>query len=390
MRLWSTTASIAQNEPTVLAITETVTAMSICVWIAVHFGTWTHVIIGAAIAPLLLLRTDTSCVRAQKCFGFFVDKIEGSRTYIGVPLILIFPIVVIGLRIGVTLVDVLTRCRTAIQSIPSNWWRVAIASDSVVSPEWLPLPTSQAGLQEIGDQDIAESRIYHFVQKIVVEIMDKRTPIATRFLIGACVTPWTIGAILSGIAYRWSIKSTAVIWFPLLWALQPTKPADRSWETYLRVEADLKKPQLVAVVSVVTLALFAFKYILWVVRHNLAVHGEAWRDWIHNWSPALADSSLCDAIIAWVRPGAFPLWQIAAVLNSVLGVFMWLRIRRWLAEFKNKTSSTDESIAHTFKVTFFFRRLLTSYAIVCNGFIAWHLVRKLPVPPIGSDFFPWL
>jgi hypothetical protein len=103
-----------------------------------------------------------------------------------------------------------------------------------------------------------------------------------------------------------------------------------------------------------------------------------------------ADSPLADAVIAVVRPGAIPLWQVAVFVNSLLGILLWWRIRDWVAHFNHGLPPTDLSITRTLGVTFFFRHLLTSYVILCDLYIAIELARKLPVPEIGWKLFPWL
>ena len=60
MRWVSSRESVRQGEPSVLAIVETLVAMGLSLWIAVHFATVEHVVIGACVAPLLMLRTDES------------------------------------------------------------------------------------------------------------------------------------------------------------------------------------------------------------------------------------------------------------------------------------------------------------------------------------------
>lgn len=81
---------------------------------------------------------------------------------------------------------------------------------------------------------------------------------------------------------------------------------------------------------------------------------------------------------------------MATLLNSLLGLFVWWKVRIWLAHFRHEVPVSDESITRTLAVTFFFRRLLTSYVIVCNGLMALQLARRLPVPEIGWKMFPWV
>lgn len=72
IRLWSTAESVEAEEVSLLAVLEAVAAVCLTVYLAVRepitlpwlgwevFGDWTHVVVGAALAPLLLLRTERS------------------------------------------------------------------------------------------------------------------------------------------------------------------------------------------------------------------------------------------------------------------------------------------------------------------------------------------
>ena len=74
MRWVSNKESVRKGEPSVLAIAETLVAMGLALWIAVHFGTVKHVVIGACIAPFLLLRTDESAVLGIRVYRWVMDR----------------------------------------------------------------------------------------------------------------------------------------------------------------------------------------------------------------------------------------------------------------------------------------------------------------------------
>ena len=85
MRWVSSRESVRQGEPSVLAIVETLVATGISLWIAVRLGTVTHIVIGAGIAPFLLLRTDESAalgisaLRWINAPGPWFETIAGGR-----------------------------------------------------------------------------------------------------------------------------------------------------------------------------------------------------------------------------------------------------------------------------------------------------------------------
>ena len=58
MRWFSNHESAARGEVSILAIIETLIAISISIGIAIYYDTTLHILISACIAPFLLLRTD--------------------------------------------------------------------------------------------------------------------------------------------------------------------------------------------------------------------------------------------------------------------------------------------------------------------------------------------
>jgi hypothetical protein len=65
-------------------------------------------------------------------------------------------------------------------------------------------------------------------------------------------------------------------------------------------------------------------------------------------------------------------------------------MRKWLVEFQHGIGPTDPVVERFINVTFTVRRLITSYTILCNGYIVYKVAKNLPVPEIGSELFPWV
>jgi hypothetical protein len=415
MRFISNRDSSRLGEPSVLSIIETLLAMSISVGAGIYFDTWWHVFIGACMAPFMLLRTERSYEEAIGLWHLIyaateaatsgtknllawsgkehprtwrvIDRLPGWLVYgvvLGITFI-ILPVAEFLIFVGgtfacaliATVYVALVAPITTLAAVPSNWWRVVVATDTATSPDIIPVPAWAASGP--GPTDV-----YTLLQKryLPASFAGKLAVIWLR--------AWATLLILAvSFGYRFSVKSTAIVWFPLLWALRPSKPPDRSWEAYLAVECDLRKPQLVAVWSGACLALLAMKYALWAFRYQMVTSLEALTSRLDAWGLGDAPGAV-EWAAAVIRPGAIPLWQVATLINSILGIVFWWRVRTWLAEFHHAVGPPDATIDRTINSTFFFRRLLTSYTVLCNGYIVYKVAEKLPVPEIGWKLVPWV
>jgi hypothetical protein len=73
--------SVAQGIPSVTAIAETVLAVAVYWWLAIRFGTYGFLILGACIAPLILMRSDQSVALGVKWFTNWEERLDtgGNR-----------------------------------------------------------------------------------------------------------------------------------------------------------------------------------------------------------------------------------------------------------------------------------------------------------------------
>jgi hypothetical protein len=266
---------------------------------------------------------------------------------------------------------------------------MACSTDFSVTPELLPLPHDPPAGFEVNEKLYKTYKSWRL-------LVPGKTGIEAIFetvFFAVLIFSMTLVAI----GYRWSVKSTAIGWFPLLWALKPAKPEDRDWKTFLTVEWQLKKPQLVAAWSTFCLTALAIKYLLWVVKYEAVTKAESLRAQVSGLLSALgielhlaASSALREAAVNFLRPGEFPIWQIALFVNSLLGLYLWWKMRQWFVEYAHNVGPSEATIQRTIGVTFCARHLLTSYVIACDGFILLQMARNLPIPQIGWKVFPWI
>jgi len=82
LEFWSTRASIDSEIPSVTAIIETALAVAIYWWAAVRFETYLPLLLSAAVAPLVLLRSDESVKLGARWFKQWeANRWEDDRTY---------------------------------------------------------------------------------------------------------------------------------------------------------------------------------------------------------------------------------------------------------------------------------------------------------------------
>lgn len=65
---WSAAQTVHRGDISVLAIVETIAATSLSLWVAIRYQTISHLVVGACVAPLLLLRTEQSVRLGLKWF----------------------------------------------------------------------------------------------------------------------------------------------------------------------------------------------------------------------------------------------------------------------------------------------------------------------------------
>ena len=362
MRWVSNKESVRKGEPSVLAIAETLIAMGLTLWIAVHFGTVKHVVIGACIAPFLLLRTDESATFGIRVSEWAFDRCDELPDKVAwllfLPLLLMF----MPIRVLATIVSVIRSPTAVARAIPGNWRRITVATDSCCSPQILPLPDDPAAIGQLL-VDVDSYDLYHLVGRSVLTdsgwMWKRSVGLAVIAIPG-----------LPAMLYRWSLKSTAIIWFPLLWALQPIGPSNEPLKVRLRLFEKSDLFRIVLVVSAAALLLFVIKLILYNV---LAQASKTWDVSIGDRTLTVLDESLG---VGW--------WQLVTALNSAIAIGLWLYVRSWLRHEEAGVACRETVVESLLAWGLFVRRLLTSYTIPCLLYWWVAVLRNWEFPPLGD------
>jgi hypothetical protein len=261
--------------------------------------------------------------------------------------------------------------------IPKNWRRMVLCTDLARPPEVLP------------DMEFEEDTkgLEHFRFKRIIldeEVISFRNKLLSIVLIIFAVIPSITFWYLPAMAYRWSLKSTALIWSPLFWIVSP---ATDDLATRLREICKAALYRVMRLYSLVVAVLFLAKlYVLW-----------SWHELMTNWSqwPELAEMwariPQSDVLNAYIVPPEIPPWQLAAAINAVLAWIAFFIADLLLVRSEKHQSLPGDWLNDAFRWVAIVRNTLSLYAIACTLYITVELALegRWDLPPLGAKLFPW-
>lgn len=227
MRFSSTPESAAEGEITFLAIVETLLAIALSLLLLKVSGSSAHIVAGALIAPFLLLRTEASTVNAFSIFDSHFPRLAElvpvlqslhqrlppalrsfTFIFVGLPLFSLFMLVI---KSAATVATLIASPRETLLAIPENWLRATLAVDSRHLPEFLPgIETAMEAPASVQSVKYAEVRRH-----------------ITSGTVGSRFQKLGVFAIYaSAVLYRLFLKSTSLIYFPLIWVIDAPTTAN--------------------------------------------------------------------------------------------------------------------------------------------------------------------
>jgi hypothetical protein len=353
IRWTSTPLSADRGEISVLAIVETLIANGISLWIAWQLQTLLHIAVSASLAPLLLLRTKRSTTFA---LARYLTIISSAPTGRAAEIIFLFiwvislPFVSIFLKIYSTVRSLFLRPLISIEAIPYNWRRAVLCVDTIYPPEILP------GAERLCKR--SKFRDFPTLRRYADAFRDNLGFTDLLFLASAGLF---VGfTLFASIVYRFSLKSTALIWSPLLWVVWDARGSGVA-RVDLKHILDRPLYKVMRAYSALIAILFAVKIAL-LFKIQAVVE-------------ALNDALESKGIYLYVAPHMLPSWQLAAVINALLAWLLYLFAEKQLAarEIGDPTAFSDGNVRSILATTSVVRNLLAGWAIACTLYIAWHL-----------------
>lgn len=277
MKLHSHGQILPDNEISVLAVTETIVVCAFSIWYAITFDQYKYLAVGTILAPFFLLRTPTSTLNGMAICD--VALIYASRTFFKpllrlrvttknlsnkfffvvaaalfmIPYFLLVAIVALVSKIIATTFSTILEPTQAIRAIPENWARVCLRTDTLTVPEYVP------GVESELVERYAQVKAYRFsdflratlgsillrsrprkIQRNVWNITKYLLVMALQLLLAAVFIFGSVAAYLPALIFRFSLKSSCVIYVPLLWLVNITPKSLKAITTNL-LHTELEK-----------------------------------------------------------------------------------------------------------------------------------------------------
>lgn len=343
----SCTEPDAKRNISILAIIETLFAMSIYVVIAIKFHTLIHLAMSACIAPLLLLRTQSSTKLGIKLFGRILDLLDFkilNKTAIWIQAIAISPVLLLVFGPGAIICKVAATSFTffrrpveSLAAIPNNWFIISMCTDMRCPPEIIPGTNKKVDGFDVSFRSL--------IRQINEPKDNSQEKLVTLILVPAIMLVGFAPALL----YRWSLKGTCLVWLPLLWAVSPTQPINGSILTVRDRLEDIRYGvtyKIILIFSTAALLAGVFKIFLFA----------AWNKWQTWWTISIPE--IIDRLIAPLQ--VYP-WHLTALLNSVVAwlLFMWAD-----SVVRHPALVEDARAEVVLARTLTLRRFLTLYTVV--------------------------
>ncbi len=355
--------SVENTEPSALAIAETVVACSLSICFALYSNSVIHILAAACISPLLLMRTSYSDRFAFAVRGWFRPK-RTTRLKDAFTVMVAIPTLIQLGRVFGGVAAMVTHPVASVNAIPRNWQRICIATDFRHDPEIAPGRDSSVH---------SEGEIYSLISSLIAEKGVKDWTDVAALLVGLLYVSLLI---VPPFLYQLALKSTAIIWLPLLWALRPIAEKGTRFSNGLHLLAvDPLKP--------VVMAASEFTLLAFPTKLYIAARSANFVEW---WN----QTSMHRLFALYVVPEKIPVWQVAMFVNSILFFVTWYVVSSALIRVRADLPVSESVIGGAVQSLYFVRRLLTTYTIACTFYILFREVATWSLPPLGDKLFPWM
>jgi len=389
-----------KKRPSILAVIETLVASGISLGLAIYYEVWLHIAVSTIIAPILLLRTPTSTRLGLKVFvdegykarRWYKEKqafiaIFSSMFWISTPFLIwvlyqywspatfiafvmtwftlgyllrVFAILALVVKIKCTCTTIYHRFSYSIGSIPKNWAQICFMTDMSCPPEIVPeIEKYEAGKYFRSSNFFRSFLLPHKKNKIIsaldyfAMIFSTATMYATSYL------------------YRLSLKSSSIIYLPLLWVVRQDRVDDKNISIRLEEICSVfwEKVKRGYALLVIVSSLGVVAYILSIGK----IKGMVLDNWI---------------IQFWIPVESVGSWHITR-LGAAL-VTWWLL---WYAQtskldLTNSSNSNTEKILSRLLIAEGTRFVLSLFTLACGGYLLvsnvdWSIVPKIEWLPEG-------
>lgn len=364
MRLFSTNDSVQTGEFSVLAVFECLFSISLYITLCTHLNSWQPFLIAISAAPLFLLRTELSKLKALNIYiklnksyiKLIVKKslLEGNHLFlkgiVGLLLSFIYAAVIaltgIFCRVFFTAWYFLMFPLITLSAMPTNWKRQALCTDITRPPEIIP------GESELNGEVIT---FQYFIDLI------KKTWEESWFLglIGLIVNlPILILGFIPSYLLRFSFKATSIIYLPFVWIAYETLNSSDTLKARLDLiilseSEKIRRKFSIFILCMILIIFFGIKF------------GE----FDYNGFKVNLDSMLF-YFQRLIEPYPWPLWPIIFLIEVVITYFLFYYADRTRLRINGGSEYSEYDIASVLKSLSFLRNFFAILTISIPFLIA--------------------
>ncbi len=392
----------------ILSILETIAVCGGALVIATYLESYICILISSCLAPFMLFGSDLSNEKGVRLYDKLSDKMSKQYSFVkngfvlGVFSALIFyPIYLLGSLI-IRLLSVLSHPISGIKTFPRNWVEIVFRTDMFVKPEIVSgtgvfVPVYKDGvvgfsgaksffvfliaaffllLFSIGISKLmvyftsnSVSLLIELFSAIVLSVIYVVSIFVSIALFSLC-----FGAIMcavGSIAYRVSVKSSAIVWLPLIFGY---KNYNEKFVIEERVD------------EICNSAWFKLKRCIAVgILIGILIKLVVVQQYIEWWNSL----ALANILNVFVMPGKLHVWHIASVFNAALALFVYYFVAdRAESKIKYERWSVDR-VQKIFRYSSFFSGVLSFYTIAVGLVLVVSAALKIPGIDFDASLFPF-
>ncbi|SFV63105.1 hypothetical protein MNB_SV-3-1625 [hydrothermal vent metagenome] len=262
---WVWTSSVKSADKlqfSILALVETFLAVGVSFFVWFYYGFYWHIVTGLLVAPLFFLRTKKSEIDSLRFLQIkfetifylitvllliinFIYMIYIDFTFVKIIIGIILSIIfitlflqpLIGLFIIINIKIFFTFKNLSLSNIPKNWFKIIMSTDMFHPPEVIP------GIEKTNS--ILKFKYFSLDKGMYEDLKDNPFYYLIKYMI-----------FIPIIIFRYSLKSTAWIYLPLIWLVQPQDKQNLT--TRLKMESKNFIAYLMFFYSLIVVFVFTF------------------------------------------------------------------------------------------------------------------------------------
>jgi len=268
----------------------------------------------------------------------------------------------------------------SIRAIPQNWTRVVLATDIHHPPELFPESETTPAHLMGGFKFLRISEVPQGVREMIDGGPQERFVLAPIFIIHAGII------CLFGLAYRYSLKATAIVYLPIIWVLHDSLVETTTLKQKLE---DIRESQFERLKRWYSAFVIVFLLFVPAVLYFL-LHGwwEQLGSWAQHAHPAIV--VLLSAFL-FASPSGLHIegWHVARGFNAMLTLVLFVAADSKLRKIQRGILDMTDTTVAWLNLWLLIRGLLTIYVIGCTLYIVIAAVSWKDLFPIHIRWFPW-